>query len=157
MSLSFLSTDLGVGETRLRALEYKETSSESSSLTISNGDFVVGTEDDGPVDLSISGYLPKTNDLSGLNTRIANGDDDLEAEGPPVVKSREDEKKLKIKREISFVLPTLNNSCEEDEETIRYCICVLVSIKSFFFLFIFIYLNQSKRTNPRSQDVGAGS
>ena len=101
MSLSFLSTDLGVGETRLRALEYKETSSESSSLTISNGDFVVGTEDDGPVDLSISGYLPKTNDLSGLNTRIANGDDDLEAEGPPVVKSREDEKKIKIKREIS--------------------------------------------------------
>ena len=101
MSLSFLSTDLGVGETRLRALEYKETSSESSSLTISNGDFVVGTEDDGPVDLSISGYLPKTNDFGGLNTRIANGDEDLEAEGPPVVKSREDEKKIKIKREIS--------------------------------------------------------
>ena len=45
------------------------------------------------------------------------------------------------------------SSSDEDEEPIRYFEFVFNSI----IFFIFIYLNQSKRTNSLSQNVGADS
>ena len=51
----------------------------STHSTIPNGDPVVSTEDDGPMDLFISAQLPTTNGLGGVERRISKDD---EKEGP---------------------------------------------------------------------------
>ena len=74
------STDSRVGTTRRHTLEDDKTIPSRHS-TIPNGDSVVGTEYDGPMDLSISAQLPTTNDSGGLKRRIMNDGEDLENQG----------------------------------------------------------------------------
>ena len=74
--------------------------------------------------------MPVTNGLRnrGLKRKIGSDDDDEEEKdqglAPAVTKSREDETKLKMKREIppvvTFELPEEESSSEEEEEPIQY-------------------------------------
>ena len=141
------SIDPGVEATRRRTLKDDETIPSSSHSTIPNGDFVVSTENDIPIDISDASQLPTTNGLDKRalkKRRIVNaGDDKEEQPSPNVTKSRENEKKLK-KREIPFILNV------EEEVPIRYFVLVFLII-SFHIDLHFLYLNQSKKANPRSQ------
>ena len=77
-SSSHHSTDSAVKAPDRPTLKDDEAGSSTHS-TIPNGDPVVSTEDDGPMDLSISAQLPTTNDLGGVKRRISKDD---EEEGP---------------------------------------------------------------------------
>ena len=127
-SCSSQSNDPGVEETRRHALEDEETIPSSSHSIIPNGDLVVSTENNIPVDLCDASQLPKTNGLDKsapkkINIVIA-GDDEEEGQSPDVTKSREYEKELE-KRVISFALNM------EEEEPIRYFVFVFLIITFF--------------------------
>ena len=85
-SCSSQSTDPDVEATRLRTLEDDETIPSSSHSTIPNGDFVVSTENDIPIDISDAAQLPTTNGLdkrAPKKRRIVNAGDDEEKHTSP--------------------------------------------------------------------------
>ena len=106
---------------------------------IPNGDSVVGSEyvdvKPEPIVLSDAAQLQVTNGLRnrGLKRKIGSDYDDQEEKdqgpAPAVTKSREEETKLKMKREIppvvTFELPEEESSSEE-EEPIRYLLFVFI-------------------------------
>ena len=98
-----LSTDSGVGTIRQRLLEDKEI--------VSNGEFVFSTEDDGPMDLSISGQLSTTNDFGGLRGIVSDDGEDLTVEGPMDLTQNDE----KIKRLVPSLLPFAVPSGDELE------------------------------------------
>ena len=126
-----LSTDSGVGETRRRTREDKETIPSSHS-TNSKEDSVVDTEnvDVKPDVLSDATQLPVTNGFGkrGIKRRISDDDDDFEYQGLPDLRSLP-------KREIPLVV-TLESS---DEESNRYFVFCIPFNYSVYNLFIFSF------------------
>ena len=119
------SNDLGVVTPRRHTLEDKETS--SSDVGNSNGDLFVGTEGDGPMDLSISGQTESSSSDAG----ISNGDFvvDTEDDGPMdlSISGHKEDEKLR-RREVPFFatleLPEEESTTVEEEEPIRYLVLV---------------------------------
>ena len=108
---------------------------------------------------SNSAKLPITNSLvkCGLKRKIFSDHD--EDKGPQDVnKSQNDQTILRapIKRKVPPVvtLDTSEESSSEDEKMIRYLMLVFRLIISYL---IYFFKYQSKKTNPCSHGVGAGS